>query len=131
MTDELRDVDERDWPAILALATRSVAHIPEAGAQDQWLDNRRNFDRTRRRQWRYVDTRDGAIVGYGGVETDTRGEYRVFIVCAPSDLGDVGERLYQHALAILAQTDATRVWFTEHAADAPLREFAEARGFCE
>ena len=40
----LRVVRDDDWPAILAVANRSVAGVAGAGPQDEWLRNRQRFD---------------------------------------------------------------------------------------
>ena len=127
----LRDVAPDDWPEILELANASVAHVPEAGPQDEWYDNRRAFDAANRVQAQYVFDEDGVLVGYGAVESAQHGEFRMFIVTESPRLPQVGEALYRKALSILAQQNAVRVWFTEYAGDAPLIDFARAHGFVE
>jgi hypothetical protein len=135
----LRSVRAEDWPAILAIANRSVAHVPGAGPQDDWVSNRRQFDSTRGFREQFVahgpDDRD--IVGYGAIESiesPAAGQgldFRMFIVTPPERLSVVGDLLYRSALEVLARVGARRVRLTEYAADQPFRAFAEARGFIE
>jgi xanthine/CO dehydrogenase XdhC/CoxF family maturation factor len=127
----LRRVQDEDWPAILALANAAVAHVPRAGCQQEWLDSRRAADRTARTQVQYVCEEDGAIAGYGAVESDERGEYRMFLVATPERLENVGARLYGYALTALRARNVACVWFTEYAQDRPLLRFARERGFQE
>jgi hypothetical protein len=73
----------------------------------------------------------GLVLGYGAVESDERGEYRVFVVTTPQCLSTVGDALYCRALDVLKEAGATRVWFSEYASDTSLLEFARYRGFSE
>lgn len=127
----LRKVQDDDWPAILALANAAVAHVTGAGSQQAWLDNRRSFDRAHGSQVQYVCEQGGAIAGYGAVEGDARGEWRMFIVVEPHRLPTVGSRLYGCALTVLRAMNVGHVWFTEYAQDEPLRSFAHERGFVD
>jgi hypothetical protein len=125
----LRDVGTADWPAILELANGSVAHLPSAGPQDEWLRNRRHFDSASGTQRHYVaeHPETGALLGYGAVESSP--EFRLFVVTLPEHLPTVGELLYERALALLGESNAARVWFTEYASDRILLSFARAHGF--
>jgi hypothetical protein len=125
----LRDVRESDWPAILDLANASVAHVPGATDQEEWLENRRHFDTAQGSQQHFVaeEAGSGAIVGYGAIES--RPEFRLFVVTLPERLPTVGELLYERALALLREAGAERVWFTELDADRTLLSFAKAHGF--
>jgi N-acetylglutamate synthase-like GNAT family acetyltransferase len=127
----LRRVQDEDWPAILALANAAVAHVPRAGCQQEWLVNRQAAGRTWRTQVQYVCEEGGAVAGYGAVESDERGEYRMFIVVDPTRLERVGARLYGYALTALRARNVGHVWFTEYAQDQPLLRFARDRGFQE
>ena len=130
----VRDIRDEDWSAILAIANQSVADVAGAGRQDEWLANRRNFDASRGTREHYVVEHAGEVVGYGGIESVSalpEGEFRMFIVVASRRLADVGERLYQTALAALARNRARRVHLTEYAKDQSLRDFLERRGFTE
>lgn len=130
---ERRDIVESDWPAILALANASVAHVPGAGSQEEWYENRRRFDRSKGEQHHYVlvESGDGEISGYGSVERSPNGEFRFFIVTLPVRLDTVGERLYEENVKLACELGADRVWFTEYADDPVLLAFARARGFEE
>ena len=130
---ELRPIREADWPAILDLANQSVAHIPSAGSQEAWHDNRRHFDAKTGTQRQVVaeDPQSGALLGYGAVESTLEGEFRLFLVTPPGYLSSVGELLYRRGVELLRDLGARRVWFTEYAADEPLLSFACAHGFQE
>jgi hypothetical protein len=125
----LRDVRDADWPAILEVANGSVAHLSGAPTQEEWLHNRRHFDAGHGSQRHYVaeDPETGAVVGYGAVESGP--EFRLFVVTLPEQLPTVGELLYERALALLGESGAARVWFTEYADDRFLLAFARAHGF--
>ena len=128
----LRDPGERDWPAILELATRSVAAVPEAGAQDMWLENRRSFDTLAGNQRHWVTEEEGVVVGYAGIESrageDPRA-FRVFVVTEPERRADLGHQLLEHALAELVRLAARNAWFTEHAQDVEFIKFLRQHGF--
>jgi hypothetical protein len=126
-----RDIVESDWPAILALANASVAHVPGAGTQEEWFENRRAFDLSAGTQEHYLLEDSGEIVGYGSVEQNADGEFRMFLVALPERLDTVGERLYDENLALAKARGAPRIWFTEYADDAALVRFAMAREFDE
>ncbi|MEE9253367.1 MAG: hypothetical protein V3U43_00380 [Pseudomonadales bacterium] len=128
-----RDVTATDWPRILELANASVSHVPGAGTQEEWYENRRSFDSSSGTQDHYVfeDSERGEIVGYGGVEMTPNGEFRMFIVTLPQLLETVGERLFQENLELAKIRGAERVWFTEYVDDTVLVEFAKARDFME
>ena len=57
----IRELRESDWPALLDLANRSVAHVEGAGSQEVWLENRRNFDTEKRIQHHFVAEQDGSL----------------------------------------------------------------------
>src|SRR6478672_10176951 len=116
---ELREVRDDDWRSILRLAQAAVAHVPDAGSQRQWLINRRRFELSGGHQVQYVCEGAGRIKGYGAVESDARGRFRIFIVAAPSDLDQVGPLLHRRGMVELRSLRAQQVWFTEYAEDAP------------
>ena len=125
----LRRVRDSDWPAILEIANASVAHIPEAGTQEEWHHNRRYFDPAYGAQQQFVavDEESDAILGYGAIESSP--EFRVFVVTLPESIPTVGELLYERALTLLGEAGAERVWFTEYATDSALLTFARSHGF--
>lgn len=128
-----RAVTASDWPSVLVLANASVVHVAGAGSQEEWYENRRSFDSSRGTQDHYVlvDPELGEIVGYGGVETTPNGEFRMFVVTVPELLETVGERLFRENVELAKTRGAERIWFTEHAHDTGLVEFAKARDFME
>lgn len=123
-----RAPDEADWPSILALANESVAGVPGAGPQDEWLGNRRSFDSLRHQ---LVVHASGSLVGYGAAESRDSGSFRLFIVCAPAARETVGAHLYAALESWLQTQGATDVWFQEYATDTELIAFARRRGFSE
>lgn len=100
----LRPVGDADWPALLELANQSVVHVPGAGSQEAWHENRRQFD---------------------------TGAFRLFLVIPSSRLSALGELLYARGVELLRALGARRVWLTEYAGDEPLLAFIRARGFTE
>ena len=129
----LRSVRDDDWDGILALATASVAHVPEAGSQEEWHRNRRQFDERAhvRRQFVAVPPEDGSLLGYGAVESQTARDFRLFVVTRPNHLATVGALLYDRAMRSLYDLGARGAWCTEYARDEPLLEFFRARDFRE
>lgn len=126
----LREPADADWPRILELANRSVAHVKDAGPQQEWLANRRKQMRGRQH---FVFERKSDVLGYGAIEPndDVRNGYRVFIVTAPECRADVGETLFAHASAYLDANVAAQSWFIEYAQDAAFLEFIEQHGYAE
>ena len=128
-----------DWAEILRLANASVADVPGAGPQDEWLANRRSFAEAHASAGgvqRHFVARDasGRVRGYGAVEHDPQAPedaFRLFVVTEPSDLGSVGARILGHALEALADLGARSAWFTEYAADSRLVGFVRGHGFEE
>ncbi len=133
---------EDDWPEVLRLANASVADVPGAGPQDEWLANRRGFaDRPGfasggglRRHLVCRDPASRRAVGYGAVEHDPQapnGAFRLFVVTEPSALETVGVQVLEQAFETLAQLGARTAWFTEYAADSRLVSFVRRQGFEE
>lgn len=134
MTDaQLRPVRDADWPALLALANQSVAHVAGAGSQEAWHENRRQFDTATgvQRQLVAEHPQTGALLGYLAVESNRPDEFRLFLVVPVSRLSAVGELLYARGVELLRELGARRVWFTEYASDEPLLSFTRAHGFRE
>jgi N-acetylglutamate synthase-like GNAT family acetyltransferase len=129
---KIREPHETDWPAILAVANESVARIPGAGPQDEWLRNRRSFDLARGVQQQLIAEASGSPVGYAALESRDPAKprsFRLFVVCAPQLLETVGEHLYAELQSRLRKLGATDVWFQEYASDAEFIAFARRRGF--
>ena len=64
----LRAPTDDDWPAILALAELSLAELPNAPSQNEWLNNRKSFSPSDGIQQHFVATSDEQIVGYACIE---------------------------------------------------------------
>jgi hypothetical protein len=125
---ELRAPMDDDWPAILRCAE---AAAPWAGdANGAWLENRRAFDAERfgRRHYVAVDGRE--IVGYGAIEGDGEGRWRLFVVTAPDRLtASVGATMFERLTADLSELGAKAAWMREEARDQALISFAIEHGF--
>lgn len=128
---ELREPRDEDWPAILALANQSVKDVPGAGAQEEWLANRRASSPLRRH---FVAVETGSLVGYAAMESHfdrvERG-FRLFVVAPPAQRGRVGTLLYARLESLLAELRAAEAWFVEYAADRDFLAFLAERGFHE
>jgi hypothetical protein len=130
----IRELDESDWPAVLAVANESVACVPGAGPQDEWLRNRRSFDIGRGVQHQVVAQAAGSTVGYAALESRDPATplcFRLFVVCAPRLLETVGELLYAELQSRLRTLGATEARFQEYASGVELIAFAKAKGFSE
>jgi predicted GNAT family N-acyltransferase len=134
----LRAPTDDDWPAILALAELSLAELPYAPSQDEWLNNRRSFSPSDGIQQHFVATSDEQIVGYACIEhrnkTNYRAEpvdgvYRLFVVVAPSARRTLGTRLLAKLWECLIDLRARRAWVVEYEADAGFLVYLEEMGF--
>jgi len=127
-----REPIDDDWPVILDIANRAIAHVPGAGPQTEWLENRRTFA-ARGTQQHFVHIERDEVVGYGAMEAvrDAPDAYRLFVVTAPERLERVGGAIYRELDARLARVGAKNAWFVEFAADERFGAFIRARGFTE
>ena len=124
---------EPHWPEVLEIASRSVAHLPGAAKQDEWLQNRRTFSQ-RGDQIHFVALENGRVVGYGAIEGEApspTGEYRVFIVVDPDQRDTIGSAIYSRLEELLEDREATGSRFVEYAQDIRFIEFICARGYVE
>jgi hypothetical protein len=130
-----------DWPEILKLANQSVIEVPGAPSQQEWLDNRRSFSPSEGTQRHFVATSGNQILGYAGIEhrdnfklhppaiNAAHGEYRLFVVVAPSDRPTLGTRLLKLLGRQLIDLGALRAWTTEYEADVHFVAYLERMGF--
>ena len=127
-----REPTDDDWPVILGIANRALAHVPGALPQTEWLENRR-ASAGHGTQQHFVHVERDEVVGYGAMEAarDAPGAYRLFVVTAPEHLERIGGAIYRELYSRLAQIGATKAWFVEFAADAQFTAFIRARGFTE
>jgi len=128
----IRSVRDADWPALLALAEKSVAEMPSAPSQREWASNRRSFPTANGVQRQFIATADGQVVGYAGLEH--RGQwmeddYRLFVVVVPSDRDSLGIRLLALLRSELLQLQARRAWFLEYESLTQFNSWLESQGF--
>jgi hypothetical protein len=130
VTIELREPTDDDWPAILRCAE---AAAPWAGdANRVWLENRRTFDAARFGRRHYAAIESGEIVGYGAIEGDGEGRWRVFVVMSPDRLeSGVSDAVFERLTADLSELGAQAAWMREEARDQALISFAIERRFSE
>jgi N-acetylglutamate synthase-like GNAT family acetyltransferase len=127
----LRAPTDDDWPAILYLAERSLAELPNAPEQNEWLENRKSFKPSDGIQQHFVATSDERITGYACIEqrNKTDGVYRLFVVVAPSARRTLGTRLLAKLRECLIDLSARRAWVVEYEADAGFLAYLEEMGF--
>ena len=131
MTWTLREPTEADWPAILGLANASLADIPNAPPQDEWLANRRAFLVPGRR-YHVVALEAGHVAGYAAAEHLLHapdGEYRVFVVVAPSAREALATYLLRELRRYLLKAHASTIRMLEYEADSGFLGFLQAHGF--
>jgi hypothetical protein len=134
----LRVPADDDWPAILTLAEQSLAELPNAPCQQEWLNNRRSFSPSDGIQQHFVATSGDHIVGYACIEYREKtfsgrkpvdGVYRLFVVVAPSARTALGSRLLAKLRENLINVGARRAWVLEFEGDAAFVSYLEGMGF--
>ncbi len=128
-----RTPHDRDWPAILDLANRSVADVPGAGTQEEWLHNRRDFPE-KGYQYHVVLADGDDVLGYGAMEHAEEAPsdaYRLFVVTLPERLGGIGLQIHGHLHQKLCELGAAGAWFVEYAEDRVLTSFLRDLGYRE
>jgi L-amino acid N-acyltransferase YncA len=119
-----------DWEHILRIANGSVAHVPEAGDQGEWLSNRRYFfERGIGRH--FTATEDGRVTGYASAEPvhDAKGVYRLFVVTRVDERDRLGAALLARLYRALKELDAQEARFIEYETDAGFIAFLDRHGF--
>jgi hypothetical protein len=130
MNAHLREPTNEDWPAVLRAANASLPWRLEGN--QEWLDNRRNFDEVtyQRRHYVVVDSASSNIVGYGAIEGGSApGRYRVFVVMDAQLLPSAGEVLYQRLHEELRALGDATAWVREEARDKNVLDFFRGHGF--
>jgi GNAT superfamily N-acetyltransferase len=128
----MRAPADDDWPAILELAQLSLAELPNAPSQQEWLNNRKSFSPSDGIQRHFVATSGERIVGYGCIEHRNQtapGVYRLFVVVPPSQRTTIGIRLLAKLREILIDVGARRGRVLEYEADAGFISFLEGMRF--
>jgi len=129
---QLRVPREEDWPAILELAHRSLAEMPDAPRQDEWMRNRRSFAASGGIQEHFVAVSEEGIVGYVAIERRNRtleGLYRLFMVIEPASRSTVGTNLFVELRERLIRLGAHQAWMMEFEADAGFIAYLNGMGF--
>ena len=137
----IRTPGDDDWPAILKLADQSLIQIPGAPGQQEWLDNRRSYSPSEGIQRHFVATSRDQIAGYACIEhrdnfklhpraiNAADGEYRLFLVVAPSDRSTLGTRLLKLLGRQLIDLGARRAWTMEYETDVHFVSYLQRMGF--
>jgi hypothetical protein len=134
----LRAPADDDWPAILALAELSLAELPNAPSQREWLNNRKSFSPSDGIQQHFVATSGEHIVGYACIEHRNKaahrlkpvdGVYRLFVVVAPSARTTLGTHLLAKLRDSLIDLGARRARLLEYEADTGFISYLEQMGF--
>jgi N-acetylglutamate synthase-like GNAT family acetyltransferase len=130
----LRAPTDDDWPAILILAEQSLAELPNAPSQQEWLNNRKSFSASDGIQQHFVAISSERIVGYAGAERRNefaKGGYRLFVVVAPSARSTLGTMLLAKLRECLISLGARRAWFQEDEAQKQFISYLEEHGFVQ
>ncbi len=128
VTRRIREVRDSDWPEIAALANQSVAHVPGAGDQDEWLANRRRPNASRRH---FVVEGPAGIESYAAAEVQPDQGARLFLVTAPERREDLAPLLYARLCGELTALCVREAWFIEYADDADFIAYLSGLGFRE
>jgi N-acetylglutamate synthase-like GNAT family acetyltransferase len=128
----LRSPQNDDWPAILKLAELSLAELPDAPSQVEWLNNRKSFLSSDGIQQHFVATLAERIVGYACIEHGEKaapGEYRLWVVVAPCARKTIGTTLLARLWECLLSVDAHRARMVEYEVDTRFISYLEKMGF--
>ena len=128
----LREPRADDWEAILKLAELSLSEMSTVPSQLEWLNNRRSFSAAEGIQQHFVATSNDRIVGYACIEHRDKadaGEYRLFVVVAPSARTTLGTMLLAKLRERLLSVGARRARMAEYEADAGFISYLETMGF--
>src|SRR6202030_513067 len=128
----LREPRYDDWAAILKLAELSLAEMPIVPSQLEWLNNRKSFSPSDGIQQHFVATSSDRIVGYACIEHRDKadaGEYRLFVVVAPSARTTLGAMLLAKLREHLLSLEARRARMAEYEADVGFISYLKTMGF--
>jgi hypothetical protein len=128
----LRAPRDDDWLAILELAELSLSEMKSAPSQLEWLHNRRSFSSVTGFQEHVVASTGDRIVGYACLERrhqSSDGEYRLFVVVAPSARATLGSSMLAMLRERLIAANAGLAWMVEYESDPGFLSFLESKGF--
>ena len=128
----LREPRADDWTTILKLAELSLAEMPTVPSQLEWLNNRKSFSPEDGIQQHFVAASGEHIVGYACVEHRDKtadGEYRLWVVVAPSARATLGTTLLASLRERLLSVGARSARMVEYEADAGFISYLETIGF--
>ena len=128
---EIRPFRQQDFGVLLDLAHQAAPFAPAENAD--WLEYRKAFDESKRLRCHYIATDANKAVGYGCLEQqgDAPQSLRIYVVCSPSNLCNVGNLLYARLIQQTKELKATRLWARELQDDVPICEFFTGKGFVE
>jgi hypothetical protein len=126
----LRHPTQADWSAIAALADQSVAHIPEAPRQSEWVGNRQAF---RGMRCHYV-VHDETLLAYGSFEQaadEGDGAARLFLVVdwRTEHAIPAAQLLLEQLRKDAATLALGKLWVREYALDRPFLDFLMGNDF--
>ena len=126
-----REPQENDWLEILSLANTALRELQNPPSQCDWLTNRRAFS-SQGTQHHFVAVAEGAIIGYAAAERHAnapQGEYRLFVVVAPSDRTRIGTVMLRALRHYLIGVRAHSVRMVEYANDSGFLAYLREIGF--
>ena len=131
MTITIRSFQLGDFDILLDLANQAAPFALDENKE--WLEYRKAFDESQRMRHHYIAEENDRPVGYGCLEqqSDDPRWLRVFVVCHPLKLPEVGSKLYDQLLKKAKEVSATHIWAREYQEDQPISEFFKERGFVE
>ena len=128
----IREPRADDWAAILKLAELSLAEMPIVPSQLEWLNNRKSFSPSDGIQQHFVAASADRIDGYACIEHRNKtadGEYRLWVVVAPSMRTTLGTTLLGKLRECLLSVGASRARMVEYEADAGFISYLETMEF--
>ncbi len=128
---DIRPFKLEDFEVLPDLANQAAPFAPEENTV--WFERRRSFDESKRIRRHYVAVETNHAVGYGCLEQqdDDSKSLRIYVVCSPSNMREVGNCLYSRLLQDAKELGATTLWARELQPDESSREFLRGRGFIE
>ena len=124
---------EQDYQLLEALSNWQAPQDPQGNRE--WLQNRRQYDESRRARRHYIAVHGGTgePVGYACLEQqgpDPKG-FRLYLVFNPNQwaFSELGEFMYERLLSDARELGATTLAFVEYANDLPFLSYLRDHGF--